>query len=322
LFLTEESFLAHQDFYHLKNADSVKAQCKLCDEHILVSKVKSHCKINQNMQPQRSYTCRVCHVKFLANCKFKNHQKSHNFAIEANSEFYTPVKRKKEIQQDDTTTKTVLETVYSCKFCSQICETKKMLEYHLAEHDPVKFQASCVHCNKVFKTRKHLQIHIRLLHDNPEAYDLHCDICNKGFTDQHFLDKHKEKHNLPEKPYVCEKCGKGFAKAGKLTSHKQKHEDEESSQEFKCPECGKKLKHRHSLRKHINVQHKSKNVFMCEICGKQTKNRTNMRIHMQVHDTSRNIKRPYQPKPPKNPSADATSTSTEDFVNSISYTIL
>jgi uncharacterized C2H2 Zn-finger protein len=79
-----------------------------------------------------------------------------------------------------------------------------------------------------------------------------CDQCDKMFSKQSSLARHKYEHS-GIRPFVCDMCSKAFKHKHHLAEHKRLHTGEKP---FECTKCGKKFSHSGSYSQHMNHRYK------------------------------------------------------------------
>ena len=79
-----------------------------------------------------------------------------------------------------------------------------------------------------------------------------CDQCDKMFSKQSSLARHKYEHS-GIRPFVCDMCSKAFKHKHHLAEHKRLHTGEKP---FECGKCGKKFSHSGSYSQHMNHRYK------------------------------------------------------------------
>ncbi|XP_059140150.1 zinc finger E-box-binding homeobox 2-like isoform X2 [Physella acuta] len=79
-----------------------------------------------------------------------------------------------------------------------------------------------------------------------------CDQCDKQFSKQSSLARHKYEHS-GARPFNCEVCSKAFKHKHHLTEHRRLHSGEKP---FKCRKCGKRFSHSGSYSQHMNHRYK------------------------------------------------------------------
>ncbi|XP_017774132.1 PREDICTED: zinc finger E-box-binding homeobox protein zag-1-like [Nicrophorus vespilloides] len=75
-----------------------------------------------------------------------------------------------------------------------------------------------------------------------------CDQCEKAFSKQSSLARHKYEHS-GQRPHKCDECPKAFKHKHHLTEHKRLHTGEKP---FQCSKCLKKFSHSGSYSQHMN----------------------------------------------------------------------
>ncbi|XP_055381250.1 zinc finger protein 1 [Condylostylus longicornis] len=75
-----------------------------------------------------------------------------------------------------------------------------------------------------------------------------CDQCDKAFSKQSSLARHKYEHS-GQRPYKCVECPKAFKHKHHLTEHKRLHSGEKP---FQCCKCLKRFSHSGSYSQHMN----------------------------------------------------------------------
>ncbi|KAL3279000.1 hypothetical protein HHI36_016516 [Cryptolaemus montrouzieri] len=75
-----------------------------------------------------------------------------------------------------------------------------------------------------------------------------CDQCDKAFSKQSSLARHKYEHS-GQRPHKCDECPKAFKHKHHLTEHKRLHSGEKP---FQCTKCLKRFSHSGSYSQHMN----------------------------------------------------------------------
>ncbi|XP_050306334.1 zinc finger protein 1 isoform X2 [Anthonomus grandis grandis] len=75
-----------------------------------------------------------------------------------------------------------------------------------------------------------------------------CDQCDKAFSKQSSLARHKYEHS-GQRPHKCDECPKAFKHKHHLTEHKRLHSGEKP---FQCSKCLKRFSHSGSYSQHMN----------------------------------------------------------------------
>ncbi|GFO00301.1 Zinc finger protein 1 [Plakobranchus ocellatus] len=79
-----------------------------------------------------------------------------------------------------------------------------------------------------------------------------CDQCDKQFSKQSSLARHKYEHS-GARPFKCDMCTKAFKHKHHLTEHRRLHSGEKP---FRCRKCGKRFSHSGSYSQHMNHRYK------------------------------------------------------------------
>lgn len=101
-----------------------------------------------------------------------------------------------------------------------------------------------------------------------ETSQISCSDCDKSFTNEVSLKKHKATVHERLRPYVCTVCQKCFGQYNDLTRHLRQHEkqnkqrgeadedpEESGSMPFSCAECSLTFPSVETLQQHINEHH-------------------------------------------------------------------
>ena len=128
-------------------------------------------------------------------------------------------------------------------------------------------------CAKSFPTVCNLNSHH---HD--EHGIVACDECDKKFTSQSSLDKHKYSHG--ELKHICDICGKRFPFESRLLQHSFVH----INQRHSCPikKCKKEFKGIGDLNRHVRT-HQKGGWHYCQFCNYKNKDKRNTNSHMRIH---------------------------------------
>ncbi|KAJ6649835.1 Transcription factor grauzone [Pseudolycoriella hygida] len=192
------------------------------------------------------------------------------------------------------------------------CDRKFFKMYKAVQHcvwhdDPESFKCSC--CHKCFTDKIGLRDHIRNVHSPEEERQFQCEICKRTFAKSYILRSHMKVNHVKneDKKFECHICGIRFVVFSFLKSHINRvHRNVHShicelcakpfksgrsyemhyrnfhtniSQKVQCEMCGKWLKHKDSLRKHM-LWHNSKTAT-CGVCGRVSSNIRALRAHMR-----------------------------------------
>ena len=138
-----------------------------------------------------------------------------------------------------------------------------------------------------------------------------CEVCNKSFTRQASLNRHKLIHT-GAKPYECETCNKSFNQLWNLKKHEQTHTNDspgdkakqeeygwaasdvdrassesdhvaqDGNKSYFCDTCHKGFAHKGTLNRHKLV-HTGLKPYECETCHKTFRQLANLKNHQVVH---------------------------------------
>ena len=196
---------------------------------------------------------------------------------------------------------------YHCETCMRDFSLLQYFRKHKRKNScgkevqlaPVKlFQ--CDICLKRFAQRKHLTNHkiyecsqqLESTGPNPasksenDTVTLHhcCEICEKQFTSQEDLKKHKQIHIDSKSFYVCDICGEGFAKRCTMTEHMSKHQSgrDQQSSNFDCDTCDKSFTKYSALHCH-KIIHMKQGPYKCDICLKSFVKKNTLQSHLMTH---------------------------------------
>lgn len=84
--------------------------------------------------------------------------------------------------------------------------------------------------------------------ENEQEGNYVCNLCDKTFSKQSSLARHKYEHS-GQRPYKCEECPRAFKHKHHLTEHKRLHTGEKP---FQCIKCLKRFSHSGSYSQHMN----------------------------------------------------------------------
>ncbi|KAL3836211.1 hypothetical protein ACJMK2_021651 [Sinanodonta woodiana] len=90
---------------------------------------------------------------------------------------------------------------------------RKSWKNHRVDRDEGMY--ACDQCNKMFSKQSSLARH---KYEHSGARPFSCDLCPKAFKHKHHLTEHKRLHS-GEKPFQCKKCGKRFSHSGSYSQH-------------------------------------------------------------------------------------------------------
>ncbi|XP_052743322.1 zinc finger protein 62 [Bicyclus anynana] len=271
------------------NGDKAKMyNCMTCNLYVssLGEFKKQPCKVLK-------YQCLHCPVEYSNSKSLCAHMKVHK---SKNQETKVPAK-------------------YECEICNTLFPTSKSLKLHKKMHDPVKSRPIeppletpegmppsddkylCSTCNKL------IPIDYRTIHQNSHKSNnkMNCDICNKKFLSQEYLEMHMAVHKtdkvVVEKkdkllPYDCLYCNRKFARPHEKVKHERIHTGEKP---HSCEICGKSFRVSYCLTLHMRT-HTGARPYACPLCNKRFKAHSVYNHHLLTHSDVRAYKCPFCPK--------------------------
>ncbi|XP_016388441.1 zinc finger protein 574-like [Sinocyclocheilus rhinocerous] len=106
-----------------------------------------------------------------------------------------------------------------------------------------------------------------------------CSICNKRFSSQVHLLRHRRTTHTTERRFKCNICGKPFKKQIHLRNHLRTHTGERPFQ-CNCSVCGKTFSSLANLSRH-GLTHTGVRPYRCDVCHKAFSQSSNLRQHRQ-----------------------------------------
>ena len=153
--------------------------------------------------------------------------------------------------------------IYSCKTCQSFPSTinKVSASRHASSHEKSKKRKrghtrryECAFCDKVSKTKKEHVLHYQSNHCEDGLQTLSCTKCFKRFSDLSSLTDHiRIVHTVKLELQICTECGKMLRSKRLLRRHmKMVHLE---SKRLECHFCGKKFRDRYGLKRHEEKVH-------------------------------------------------------------------
>lgn len=232
------------------------------------------------------FKCNECPRVFFSEKLVKNHVQTHQTTKNPSAE------NPKSVQDQSTPAigQVNLEErqMYRCNLCGKEYSTKYKFIIHEKTHT-LKYK--CDKCHEVFQYNHLLHLHEGIKHGS-KRYE--CKICNKSFEDLTYFYLHNKGHNpkyalkdKEKKPLnnslICELCGKMLRGKDSLRKHMVWHSGESN---FECTACGKKFKSTNSLTVHHRI-HLDEKPYQCKQCDKTFRQITSLRIHERYHSGHR-----------------------------------
>lgn len=165
--------------------------------------------------------------------------------------------------------------LYSCSYegCNKTFSRPSRLDTHMLSHTGQR-PFKCDLCDKDFTRNAHLKRHKQINHEGlkPCNQELKCDQCGSKFANKYSLKKHvKKTHEV--KQYFCDICDKSFHKNHLLRVHKLEHTNDTNP--HKCSQCSKQFKYPGQLKRHERI-HKG---YVCDVCNLNFEKWTDLQHH-------------------------------------------
>ena len=206
--------------------------CDICEKPFSnKSDLKFHLQIHNDFR--KTFPCDKCNVIVLSKIGLKIHLKIHEEERET----------------------------YSCDICGAQLSTKSGLLRHRKTHDKFRKMYQCKYCGKEFtasegRNKHEIDIHIQA------GMKHRCDVCDKYYSSEDSLKKHKKNHCKDRKMFTCDICQKEFVGLSALKTHKKYW-------------CGKQLRSGMYLQNHLESHDKVRKL------------KSNLKRHQELkHDKS------------------------------------
>lgn len=150
--------------------------------------------VHSELHNEKRYSCSECQKSFKWKGSLKHHQR-----IKHRNEFYRR----------------------QCPYCGKMVSSSTLRRHELMHKGERPFKCTVPDCDRMFRSNPEVKKHILMCHTTERPYK--CDVCQKGFINQCFLNHHAAVHS-GEKPFVCHICCKAFPRAYSMRRHiKLKH---------------------------------------------------------------------------------------------------
>ena len=212
------------------------------------------------------HVCKICSKGFSQSRFLKRHLNLHIYKYHCKtcSKPFATQERMKKHECEHAAGKKL-----ECEFCGAEFKTSQYLVRHMAFHTR---EFECTECKRWFARKETLLAHIAQYHpmfDGVKSFS--CDLCSRILATEASLNNHRRSHFSGG--YNCEYCQRDFASKMKLRVHncigeliKKCSVVATREGHFKCTKCGKVLRQKQALRRHL-VKHTDE--LACQLCGKQ-----------------------------------------------------
>ena len=165
---------------------------------------------------------------------------------------------------------------FTCKMCNKGFRRLKYLKQHEEDIHKQEDGWKCEICGTTYKQQRNLINHIRLRHTDSEKFK--CSLCPKEFLFRFSLNRHLNmKHGVSssrstnifvvkqtEEFFDCAKCGRVLK--GKFRLNRHMLEVHEEDKTFKCESCSKSFARNDKLKRHVREVHAVATKLECSVC--------------------------------------------------------
>lgn len=190
------------------------------DRHMLICELLQKSTIER--AEDHSYLCCICSRDFNSHDEMVEHMKSHpqteHTCILCNDVTFSLIDmiRHGKYHEENVT--------YQCCVCQKSYPNGEEIVTHMLRHKEYK-PFTCSECGKAFFDKYKLRQHYNT-HDPNVPKNYVCDICNRAFAAQDYLNCHIRRKHADTKPFQCSFCPKAFAFIHDLNLHSSNHTGE------------------------------------------------------------------------------------------------
>ncbi len=138
---------------------------------------------------------------------------------------------------------------FSCIHCGKQFLYPVTLKSHAITHNPHRPKFTCQICDKQLLSKGTLILHLKKTHGNQPR--LECNKCGKKLKNMKTLKEHSRTQHEYDKIFKCQMCAVAFTCEARLIRHQARH-----TTDFRCLDCSKVYKDKHTLKRHILKCHK------------------------------------------------------------------
>ncbi|CAL8130122.1 unnamed protein product [Orchesella dallaii] len=227
---------------HVIKKHSDRYKCHLCAKNLSSPRMlKIHLRVHTGAAPEVITECPICAKPFTRWPLFQNHKWSH----------YSEQERNEAVARGEKPPPSY-DKKFQCEQCPRRFSTAKLLQMHLisihqTEERPKEL---CPICGCAVL---HLQAHIGRIHEVvPDEKKFACSLCDKKFTTNVLLKRHKNAVHFDLKAFQCTMCSKKFFTSWSLKEHIQFHLN---IRNFKCEFCTSAFVRKYDFDRHMRVYH-------------------------------------------------------------------
>lgn len=222
-----QNILRHERVVHrLPIEDDKKFACPLCPRRFKKRhQLQSHIRTHKEMVPDN---CRVCKQPCENLFEKRKHERQTHF--DKTVERWICPTCTKNLASLESLYRHVLQHDDNCKLpfiCDQ-CGSSFSQKHHMATHmtthsdeRPYICDICPAHKNKSFSTIGGLRLHIKCFHQRKSSHA--CDKCDRVFTYNTDLRRHRRSHGGVEKKHACLVCDRRFYEPKDLRLHMEQH---------------------------------------------------------------------------------------------------
>lgn len=177
-----------------------------------------------------------------------------------------------------------------CPICSKQFKERRDIPLHIERVHRKRKDHHCDLCDyKCFK-KFDMMLHHRNVHLKNSSLDTKvlCPICGRIMRNNSDLRRHQQKQHLMIKRYRCDFCEFASFERSAMKLHSKTHLARENRDLFPCPQCGKVLSTRNTLKAHVKGVHENIRSFGCSICPKSFAQKSCLLKHQKsVHERTK-----------------------------------
>ncbi|XP_033631697.1 oocyte zinc finger protein XlCOF6-like isoform X1 [Asterias rubens] len=230
-----------------------------------------HYRTHTNEKP---FLCRICERGFTSKAGVNKHERSHSglkpYVCKICGKAYTQPTNLTDHERTH-----INDRTFACISCPKVFLARSSLRRHRVKNHPLEKpnvgKLQPLHSRQcIFKKITNL--------DQKGHYKYCCNICDKKFKKEKYLNKHKKIHTVGTRS--CSYCNKLFRDKRDLLNHERRHTGEKP---FKCNTCDKAFVSSSAMLRHEKC-HLGLKPYICNTCGKSFTRTTGLRDHELIHN--------------------------------------